>query len=316
MAHGIPELPWEKIGADIFHYNKMNFLILVDYYSRFFEVNLLQSLRASDLIVHMKSQFARHGIPKEVVSDNGPQFGCQEFINFTKRWGFRHITSSPIYPQSNGMAERAIQTIKCLLKKADVAGQDPYIALLQLRNAPCADGPSPARLLMGRRLRSNLPVTDAYLKPHVPDQKEMANTWNRRKYNQGRYYNKAAKMTDRPRLQPGDSVYLQQRPKGSWRPAVVVSEASTPRSYMVKTPGGKIYRRNRRMLRETFGDRRGEQDLFEMDTPGEIDEKQSDKPDTENDSLPGSSTSIPQPVVTRYGRQVKPPIRFGDYEMY
>ena len=63
-AHEIPVLPWEKIGADIFHYTGKNYLLLVDYYSRFFEISLIPSLKASDVIIHMKSQFARHGISR------------------------------------------------------------------------------------------------------------------------------------------------------------------------------------------------------------------------------------------------------------
>ena len=139
IPHDIPTLPWEKIGADIFHHDGKNYLLLVDYYSRFIEFNLIPSLKSSDIISYMKSQFARHGIPRQVISDNGPQFHCQEFEQFSKQWGFSHTTSSPIYPKSNGMVERAIQTIKTLLKKAKATCQDPYIALLQLRNAPCAD---------------------------------------------------------------------------------------------------------------------------------------------------------------------------------
>ena len=89
------------------------------------------------------------------------------------------------------MVERAIQTIKTLLKKAKATCQDPYIALLQLRNAPCADGPSPAQLIMGRR-QGELPATDAYLKlkPKLADPKETKKMWVRRKEEEEKYYNK------------------------------------------------------------------------------------------------------------------------------
>ncbi|XP_055888269.1 uncharacterized protein K02A2.6-like [Biomphalaria glabrata] len=131
LPHDTPVLPWEKIGADNFEYLGKNYFLLVDYNSNFFEINLIPTLKASDVIIHMKSQFARHGIPREVICDNGPSFACQEFLKFSKSWGFKHITSSPRFPQSNGMAERAIQTVKQLLNKARTSGQDPYMALLQ-----------------------------------------------------------------------------------------------------------------------------------------------------------------------------------------
>ena len=68
-------------------------------------------MTADEVILHAKSVFARHGIPEEVVSDNGPQFSSQLYHLFSHEYGFHHITSSPLYPQSNGEAERARQGI-------------------------------------------------------------------------------------------------------------------------------------------------------------------------------------------------------------
>ena len=70
--------------------------------------------------------FAHHGIPETVVLDNGPQFSSVQYAQFAKTYGFIHLKSSPLHPQGNGEAERAVKTIKTLLNKAD----DPYVALL------------------------------------------------------------------------------------------------------------------------------------------------------------------------------------------
>ena len=64
------------------------------------------------VVKYMKSIFARHGIPQEIVSDNGPQYSSREFAQFAKQYGFVHNTSSPKYPQSNGETERGVRTIK------------------------------------------------------------------------------------------------------------------------------------------------------------------------------------------------------------
>ena len=74
-------------------------------------------------------------------------------------WDFEHLTSSPHYPQSNGFAERMVGVVKSVLKKAKQSGNDPQMSLLCLRSTPIdARTPSPAELLYGRRIRSNLPV--------------------------------------------------------------------------------------------------------------------------------------------------------------
>lgn len=65
----------------------------------------------------MKSIFSEHGIPARLVTDNGPQYYCKEFKLFTATYGIDHITSSPLYPQCNGFAERMVQSVENILKK-------------------------------------------------------------------------------------------------------------------------------------------------------------------------------------------------------
>jgi len=80
---------------------------------------------------HMKSIFAEHGILSHLLTDNGPQNNCREFHQFTESYGVEHITSSPLYPQSNGFAERMVQPIvKDTLRKCDEEGEDPYLGIL------------------------------------------------------------------------------------------------------------------------------------------------------------------------------------------
>ena len=98
-------------------------LELVDYYSRFPEIRHLSSTRSANVISALTEIFACHGIPSEIVSDNGPQFSGAEFQQFAVKLGFRHITSSPRYPQGNGLVERCVQTVKAMLKKARFTGE-------------------------------------------------------------------------------------------------------------------------------------------------------------------------------------------------
>jgi hypothetical protein len=79
ISHDIPSSPWEKVGSDLFHCLGQNYLVIVDYYSNFPEVCLLQDTHIATVIKHMKSVFAQYGIPKTIVSDNGPQYSSFQF---------------------------------------------------------------------------------------------------------------------------------------------------------------------------------------------------------------------------------------------
>ena len=151
----LPELPWQNVAMDLFDWKKQTYLVIVDYYSRFIEVTRLEKLTSEEVIRHCKSIFARHGVPEQVISDNGPQFAADEFKLFAVLYGFEHSISSPYYLQGNGEAERAVKTIKGILKKEE----DLYLGLMSYRATPLQTGYSPAELLMSRRLRTNIPTT-------------------------------------------------------------------------------------------------------------------------------------------------------------
>ena len=116
------------------------------------------------MINHCKSQFFHHGIPDVLISDNGPQFSSHVFWQFIKHYCIDYRTSSPYHPQSNSMAEKAVQTIKRLMKKAAHDGNDPYLALLEYRNTLWPDTlGSPAHWLMDRQTKTLIPSN--FLKP-------------------------------------------------------------------------------------------------------------------------------------------------------
>jgi transposase InsO family protein len=182
-----PTRPWQIVATDIFELDGCSFLILVDSYSGFFEIAQLTGTKSSSVITHCKSQFARHGIPDKLISDNGPQFASQEFMQFTHEYGFQHTTSSPHFPQSNGLAERYVQTAKKLLKKAKQSGNDPYLALLTYRNTPTDEVlGSPSQRLFGRRTKTTLPTSSTLLQPQVIDPRAVEEAIKKRKRNKNR----------------------------------------------------------------------------------------------------------------------------------
>ena len=95
IAHEVPTAPWHKVGMDLFSFKGRDYLLVVDYFSNYPEVCLLNDTHSSSVIMKLKSIFSCFGIPKVVISDNGPQFSSYQFMRFAKEWDFTHDPSSP-----------------------------------------------------------------------------------------------------------------------------------------------------------------------------------------------------------------------------
>lgn len=221
-----------------------DYLVTVDYYSKYPEFQELPDKSAFAVIMMLKDLFARHGIPETLMSDNMP-FNSQEFRSFAKSWGIQLLTSSPTYAQSNGQAERCIQIIKRMIKKAADEGSDVFLALLEYRNTPITGTSfSPAQMLMGRALRTKIPVTEGKL---IPATVKPQHQLTQQKSKQKAYYDRTAKTLRQ--LKPGDTVRI--RKDRFWSdPAVITKVDNAPRSYWVDN-GARVLRRNRRHLLKT-----------------------------------------------------------------
>ena len=232
----------EKVGSDLFALKGANYFIVVDYFSRYPEVVQLKSTTSQSIITSLKSIFSRHGIPEILVSDNGPQYSSHEFAEFAATYNFAHVTSSPHYPQSNGHAERAVKTVKGLLKDSS----DPYLSLLSYRTTPlpwCEL--SPAELLMGRRIRSDLPQSRQTLTPQWPYLQEFKVRNEEYKLRQKRDFDHRHRTRDLPDIPIDTDVWITT--DGSSTSGRVIAPADAPRSYIVETPSGEV-RRNRSQL--------------------------------------------------------------------
>lgn len=96
MSHEIAERPWEKIGTDLYTINGQDYLIVVDYFSNFWEIDHLPNTTASTVIKNLKCLFATQGIPDIVISDNGPQFACEKYLSqhISAVVRFRHVSAN------------------------------------------------------------------------------------------------------------------------------------------------------------------------------------------------------------------------------
>ena len=245
----LPARPWKRVASDLFQLDGKNYLLVVDYYSRYPEIIQLTSTTSTSIIQALKVIFASHGIPEEFISDNGPQYISQEFTNFSKEYEMIHKTSSPHYPRGNGLAERTVRTMKQLLKKS----KDPYLALLEYRNTPMSwCQMSPAQLLMGRRLRTLLPQTDDSLIPECHDMNEFRKKDREYKKKQKEDYDRRYRTTPLPVLPENANVWISVDKQ--LKPGQVISQADTPQLYLVETPDNGHYRRNRQQLRRRISE--------------------------------------------------------------
>ena len=231
--------PWAKIATDLFSWNNDNYLVIVDYFSRFFEMVKLLSISSKAVITKMKRAFATHGIPQQVISDNGTQYTSQEFQSFAEDYGFIHMTISGKHPQSNGLAEKAVAIAKNLLQKCKDSSQDINLALLEYCNTP-VQIEAPSVLLMGRELRSILPTHNNHLKPRYVSPQHIKTRLRLKQLRQKRYDQGSKPL---PRLAVGEHIMMQQ-PNKSWKEAVVKAVHSDS-SYIVTTEDGAEYRQSR-----------------------------------------------------------------------
>lgn len=292
-----PAHPWQHIATDLMMFRNKQYLVVVDYFSRYIEMALLNSTTSTSIITHLKSFFSRHGIPMSLMSDNGPQYASKEFAAFAKNWGFIHRTCSPHHQSANGAAERAVGTLKNLL----VESKDPYMSLLVYRSTPLENGMSPAELLMNRRIRSNLPMSYDHLPDHTCVTRDsIAHFETQKKEKQKQCFDDRHKARPLSELSPGDVVFmtdLKQR--------AVVDKKLSERTYVVRTDQAS-FRRNRFHLKKLLGT---------VET-GRSGLKNSDDDNFIYADPPQGSDAPVKPVPTRIrSRPVNLPTRFKDYVM-
>ncbi|XP_055877238.1 uncharacterized protein LOC129924751 [Biomphalaria glabrata] len=242
IQHDEGNVPWEKVGADLMEVDGRQYLITVDYYSNLTEYDYLSTTTSQDVIRKLKGQFARFGAPKMLITDGGPQFSSNEFLTFTRRWNINHIRSDPGYPRTNGKAEAAVKIMKNLILKTKHNGDDPYEALLELRNTPqqCT-GFSPAEMCLKRSPQTLIHSTSKCLSEHVVAEKK-----ENYKRQVKRQYDKQAR--DLPKLHLGQTIYYQNPGQTGWYPGMI-REHPSPRSYKIKGDNGGLYIRNRFRIR-------------------------------------------------------------------
>ena len=298
----LPDAPWEYLACDLLGPlpTGENLLVVVDYFSRFVEVDILQSSTTAEVIANrLDHHFSRHGLPTSLRTDNGPQFIAGSFKKYLAEVGVEPRRTTSLWPRANGEVERQNRSLMKAIRVAHAEGK-PWRAelrkfLLAYRAMPhTTTGQSPSYLLFGRTIRDKLPSvstqrTDQATRDRDAEfkqrQKDAADTYHR------------SKDQD---TQPGDVVLLRRAEPGSKvdspfhpQPQQVVSRNGD--QVVVESPDGKRTRRNIAYTKP----------LMTRTTPTEEEHLPVAEPDAQNSAV--------QPVEGRPQRGSQPPVWMKDY---
>lgn len=223
--------PWQRVHVDYAGpIDGEYFLLVIDSYTKWPEIVQTRRITSIATIAILRSLFARLGMPEKLVSDNGTQFTSAEFAQFCAENGIDHVTTAPFHPQSNGQAERFVDTFKRAVKKIregrgkmDAALDTFLLTYRSTPNQSAPDGLSPSEVMFGRRVRTCLELLrPPPSKPPEPVQLPEVKTRS---------------------LNRGDAVFVKVYAKNtwSWLPGVVIEKVGRV-MYNVLGDGDRLVR--------------------------------------------------------------------------
>ena len=244
ITQELPPFPWHTLATDIFYWKRMDFLIVVDVFSKYFLVRKLANSTSAAVCAEIATIVTELGLPHIIRSDNGPCYNSKEFQQLLQRYNITHQTSSPHHPRSNGFAERMVGVAKKLMDKAGSEGKPWISGLYEYRVTPQSGSiASPLQLITQCTPREK----DLPQLPSTLGAQEMYETCQEL----------IRRQTNKPErnyieLTPGMTVWVQHKQNTSWESATVVSQSSSS-SYWIMQENGtdqpKVYRRTRSMLK-------------------------------------------------------------------
>lgn len=332
-----PDKPWSRVHIDYATIESQEVLIVVDAHSKWIEAVRVNRATAAATVTVMRRLFASYGIPETIVSDNGTQFVSEEFSGFLQQNNIEHVQTAPKHPSSNGLAERAVQTVKRGVKKTTGTSLEMRIqkVLLTYRVTPQeTTGKSPSELLMKRKIRTRLDLVRPNLSRTV-------------KMRQSTMKQRSDLKTKQRHFRVQDRVLVKNFYAGPTWLHGHVSEILNASMYLIELRDGRVVRRHIDHIRGCYPASEGIQTPTEeltttnqpdvqpelITTPAPTEVQSENMFPTFNESTPNSfaefaqtpsraksstvtSTDTTQPEREMSTRQKRMPTKFNDFIVY
>ena len=250
-ATPLPTAAWQDLAIDLMGPlpSKHYVFVVVDYYSRFYEVEIMRDTSSERIIEALENMFCRYGLPRSITSDNGPEFLSEVFEKYLSDNDITHTAVTPLHPAANGEVERQNRSLMKRIRIAMAESRDWKTAvrtyLFAYRATPHAtSGVSPAELMFGRKLKTKLQQLDVDRRDLDEEVRDRDTT---QKYKNKLYIDDKRGAADRD-LQSGDTVLVKQARQDKLTtpfkatPYTLVHKEGN--SVTVQSPAGVRYKRN------------------------------------------------------------------------
>ncbi|XP_028415017.1 uncharacterized protein K02A2.6-like [Dendronephthya gigantea] len=310
----LPKAPWLDVAADLLGPlpGGEYLFVVVDYYSRYFEVDILKSILFSSIIDSLDRMFAMHGIPESMKTDNGPQFVSAQFKDYMRANNVKHVFSTPLWPQGNGEVERQNRTLLKSMKIACATGGDWKKELnkflMAYRSTPhTVTGVSPAKLMFGREIRTKVPSVMQVFQPKLNVEQRDAMMKEK-----GKLYGDRRRLAADRNIEIGDTVLVKNsKPKNKLSPAfkdaLYKVKDKIGNEVTVESENGVTYRRNSAHVKRYENEEQTSQDEVAVEETDQdetfVEEIESSGRDCEVSPQNGQLSPRPR-------RQCRPPKRF------
>lgn len=262
----LPEAPWQELGIDFLGPLPSGdyLLVVVDYFSRYKEVEILRKITAAETVNKLEGIFVRLGYPNSITLDNGRQFVSSEFDNYCKQRGITLNRTTPYWPQENGLTERQNRSMMKRLKISQGLKQDwkeelrKYL-LMYYSTPHSTTGKTPSELLYGRTIRTKLPSLRDTSASVVPtDYRDR----DQKMKEDGKEKEDLRRKAKPSSLAAGDQVLMKNLLPGNklttnFNPSpMVVLNKQGPRVTVQDATTGRVYDRNSSHLKKLPADER------------------------------------------------------------